>query len=283
VLEDLGMAIQYTEPYRGQSKNIERFFGFMAMEFDKSFDSYLGSNTADRTDQSRVYLGSFEGAPARPIEELPTVEETRTLFARFAEWHNTSRNHSGQGMGGRPPDAVFAENLRDRRDIPAEYQKYVWTRRAVKTVQRNGVIDGGVSYYHKEMQTIIGQRVELRVGIDDVGTGYIFNAAGEYLYDAVSEFQDSGITEENVRKVKLLRKQARKHLEKYETAINEIKKDRKTQLEELREAEAADLAGAALKVVNGEPVAIIRQPISPRLTLVQSEKPAKRKIKGIFD
>jgi transposase InsO family protein len=277
VLEDLGTTIQYTEPYRGQSKNIERFFGFCAQEFDKSFDSYLGSNTCDRHDQSKVYLGSFEGAPLRPIEELPTLEETRNLFARFEESYNSKHNHSGQGMDNRTPDVVYAENLRGRRDIPAEYQKYVWTRREIKTVQQNGVKSEGTWYYNEEMWRIIGQEVELRVSIDDIGTGYIFSLAGEYLYDTNCEFKDTGITEENVRKVKRIRKQANKHLEKYQNAINEIKKDKKTQLEELREAEAAEMAETVLKVVNGEPITNNSQRI---LTLVE---PTKKKYKTPFD
>jgi hypothetical protein len=52
------------------------------------------------------------------------------------------------------------------------------------------------------MIAIAGQQVELRVSIDDIGTADIFNLEGEYLYDAVSEFKDSGITEENARNVR---------------------------------------------------------------------------------
>jgi putative transposase len=274
VLEDLGTTIQYTEPYRGQSKNIERFFGFCATEFDKSFDSYLGSNTSDRHDQSRVYLGSFEGAPMRSISELPTLDETRSLFAEFEESYNTKHNHSGQGMDNRTPDAVFEENLRARRDIPIEYQKYVWTRREVKTVLQNGVKSDGTWYYNEQMR--IGQQVELRISIDDIGTGYIFSLAGEYMYETRCEFQDSGVTEENVRKVKRLRKQANQHLEKYQSAINEIKKDRKTQLEELREAEAAEMAETVLKVVGGEPIS------SKKEQVLKIIKP-KKKIRTMFD
>jgi transposase InsO family protein len=103
VIDDLGCVSQFAEPYHGQSKHIERAFGFFATEFDKSFENYLGSNTSDRHDESRLYAGSFDGAPARPVEELPTIEETRELFAWFAEWFNTKWRHSGQGWAKKRP------------------------------------------------------------------------------------------------------------------------------------------------------------------------------------
>ena len=286
VLEDLGMAISYTTPYHAQAKNIERLFGFIALEFDKSFESYLGSNTSDRHEQSRLYLGNWEGAAARPIEELPTLEETRLLFEKFVEWYNTQWKHSGQGMNNKTPDTVFAENLRGKRTIPAEYEKYVWTRREIKKVQQNGVKSEDNWYYNDAMIAIIGQEVELRINIDDIGEGYIFNLQGEYLFDAASDLKDSGITEENVRTVKRLRRQGKRHLEKYNNAINEIGKDKKTQLEELREAEAAALANFELKVVGGNPLSDTGKPVSKTgqaLKLVKAKKQKEKKVIGILD
>ena len=269
VIEDMGMAAFFTEPYHGQSKHIERAFGFFAAEFDKSFNSYLGSNTSDRHDESRLYVGSFDGASARPIEELPTLEETRALFAAFAEWYNTKHKHTGQGMDGKTPKQVFDENIRGRRDIPEGYSKYVWTRREVKTVQRDGVSHEGLWYYTPAMQAITGGQVELRVSIDDIGKAYVFSLTGEYLYDAASEFAGSWITEENVRNVRRLRKQAKKHLDQYQEAISKIRKDKKTELEELRDGGPgqiftgtdAPITLETKKVVGGEPLATIKRRI----------------------
>ena len=272
VIDDLGCASRFTEPYHGQSKHIERAFGFFATEFDKSFESYLGSNTSDRHDESRLYVGGFDGAPARPIGELPTIEETRELFALFAEWFNGKWKHSGQGMDKKTPEEAFEENRKSKRDLPSGFARYVWTRREVKIVQRNGIQHEGGWYYNEAMQAITGQEVELRVSIDDIGKAYIFNLAGEYLYDAVSEFADSGITEENVRNVKRLRKQAKKHLEEYQNTIHRLSKDKKTQLEELRESggelpeggeyryfPAPPIIEDTREVAGGEPLAVIKR------------------------
>jgi hypothetical protein len=137
-------------------------------------------------------------------------------------------------MDGKTPAQVFEENQKSKRGLPPGFEKYVWTRREIKTVQRDGVSHEGEWYYNPAMQAIMGQEVELRVSIDDLGQACIFSLAGEFLYEVVSEFKDSGITEENVRNVKRLRKQAKQHLEKYQNAINRLGKDKKTQLEEMR-------------------------------------------------
>jgi transposase InsO family protein len=275
VTDDLGSIVQFCTPYRGQSKPIERFFGFVSAEHDKGFKSYTGSNTADRIDELKLYWGNFNGGEKIPVEELPTIEEVRAVFAHFVEWFNSTWHHSGQGMDNRTPDTVFNENLKARRDIPEEYQKYVWTRRKILKVQRNGVSFEGEWYINKDMQLIDGREVELRVSIDDIGAGYIFDLkTGSYMYDAVcGELKDSGIKEENNRTVNRLRRAKRKHLGKYQAAIDELKKDRKTQLEELREEESRQVT---LKVVGGEDMA---SDAPAGLALVKPN----RKIKKFFD
>ncbi len=278
VIDDLGTAVHFTEPYRGQSKNIERFFGFMASEFDKEFDSYLGSNTATRPDEAKLYLGAFDGAAKRDIMELPTIEEARELVDGFMRAFAATHHHTGDGMNGRTPDEVFAENLQARRDIPEAYRKYIWTRREIKTVQRDGVKSGNDWFYNTQMQMFIGQQVELRVSIDDIGQAYIFSLEGEYLFDASSEFKDKGFTEENNRDLARKRAKAAKHLDKYKLAQKELQKDRKSKLEELRDAKAEE--PVTYEVINGGTISVPAG--GPKLALVKNEKPV-RKLKRLFD
>ncbi len=128
------------------------------------------------------------------------------------------------------------------------------------------------------MQQYIGQQVELRVSIDDIGQAYIFSLDGEYLFDAESSFKDKGLTEENNRDVRRKRAHAAKHLEKYEQALKELQKDRKTKLEELRDAKAEEQI--TYKVVNGGTISVPAN--GSQLTLIKNEK-SGRKLKGIFD
>ncbi|MDR1175362.1 MAG: Mu transposase C-terminal domain-containing protein [Treponema sp.] len=280
VTDDLGSIVQFCIPYRGQSKPIERFFGFVSAEHDKSFDGYTGSNTSDRIDALKLYWGNFNGGQKIPVEELSTKEEVRTIFARFVEWFNSGRRHGGQGMNNNTPDTVFNENRKERRDMPEEYQKYVWTRRKILKVERNGVRFEGEWYVNKDLLLLNGRQVELRVSIDDIGAGYIFDPeTGSYICDAdCGGLKDSGIKEENNRKVNLLRKGLRKNIEEIKKEMDELRKDRKTQLEELREQESRQVT---LKVVGGEDL-VVNSPAG--MTLVKTEvKPAKQKIKKFFD
>jgi hypothetical protein len=98
----------------------------------------------------------------------------------------------------------------------------------------------------------------------------IFSEEGEHHYDAeCGLLKDRGIAEENNRTVKRLHKSARKHIEKYQVAINEIGKDKKTQLEEPREVEATK--PASIKVVNGGPLHLDPPVIRAKSKLIGGE------------
>jgi putative transposase len=278
VAGDMDTIVQFCTPYRGQSKPIERFFGFVSGEHDKAYDSYTGSNTSDRIDERKLYWGNFNGKQKIPIEELPTKEEVREIFAGFARWFNSEWHHGGQGMDHKTPDIVFEENRRAKRTIPEEYQKYAWTRREIRTVQRGAVSIDNQLYYNREMQLIDGQDVEVRISIDDIGAAYIFNLkTGTYICDADTDLKDSGITEENLRNLNRLRKAQRKHIDEAEKDLNEIKKNKLTRLEELREEKGRQVT---LKVVGGDPVT---PGAAAPLALVETPEPARRKYRTIFD
>jgi hypothetical protein len=189
-------------------------------------------------------------------------------------------------MEGKTPAEVFRENAVSRRDLPAEMARYVWTRRQVGVVGRNGVRFEGFDYYNPEMRALMGngKRVELRVSIDDYRQGYVFDVEGQFLYEARPEFEDTGVTEEVIRNRNRLRKQSNKFLEKYSETIRELRRERGTNLEGLRKNAAVEEEWRAFadgiangfgtlderEVAGGEPLAAIQ----PR---------PKRKLRGLLD
>ena len=274
VLQDCKTKIHFATPYMGQSKPVERFFRTVCERFSKMQDFYVGSNTVDAPEDKKLFWGRINGRDK--IEVTYTLDQLRRDFAQFVTWFNSSWQHSGQGMDGKTPNAVFAETFDHKRELPEEYRKYIFTVREKRVIQRNGVSIDGISYYNPEMVRLIGEKVEVRRDINDIGKAAIFSLPDlVFQFDAESDvFKDRGITEENLRAVRKEQRQAREHLKDYRWD-EDIRNARKTPAQLLAEKMAADeetqvIEGflEAKKVVGGEPLAprrkrTLRLPIDP--------------------
>ena len=272
VVQDCKTDIHFATPYMGQSKPVERLFRTIIELFSKMQNFYVGSNTVDAPEYKKLFWGRINGRDK--IQVTYTLEQLRRDFAQFVTWYNSSWNHSGQGMDGKTPNAVFAETFAHKRELPEEYRKYIFTVREKRVVQRNGVSIDGISYYNPEMVRLIGEKVEVRRDINDIGKAAIFSLPDlVFQFEAESDlFKDKGITEENLRRVRKVRKQAREHLKDYRWD-KDIRNARKTPAQILAEqtaeregVQSADIE--AKKVVGGEPLAprrkrTLRLPIDP--------------------
>jgi hypothetical protein len=180
---------------------------------------------------------------------------------KFVAWFNGQWNHSGQGMDGQTPDAVFAANLEVKREMPEAMRKYVFAIRERRTVQNKGIHIDGIDYYNEELARVIGQRVEVRRDINDIGKVSIFSLPDcVYQFDAENEFfKDRGIPEENIRKLRASRKKAREHLQDYAKNAGDIRRNVKTPAELLAERTAVipPIIEDTREVAGGEPLAVI--------------------------
>lgn len=230
VLQECNTRVHFATPYRGQSKPVERFFRTVCEMFSKSREFYVGSNTKDSPESKKLYWGGINGRDK--IEVTYTLEKLREDFAQFVEWFNSSHHHTGQGMDGKTPNEVFAENFKGRRTLEARYRKYIFAAREKRMVQRNGVCVDGINYYNPKMARFIGEKVEVRRDINDIGKVAIFSLPDiVYLFDAESDFfKDRGIAEEQLRRVRGVQKKAREHIERYPRS-EEIRRAKKTPAE----------------------------------------------------
>jgi transposase InsO family protein len=272
VLHDCGTLAHFCIPYRGQSKPIERAFRTIIELFSKRMETYVGSNTATRPDEAKLYWGKINGRDK--IEVTLTLEEVRRRFAEFVEWYNNEWRHTGQGMNGRTPAQVFEENRMPRKEISDEMRRYIFTRRENRTVQKDGVSIDGIEYYNPAMVQYIGSKVEVRRDINKIGTVSIYSLPDRiYLFEAESDvLKDFGIPEENMRAQRIAQRTARTHLTKFAKEASEIRRIVKSPAE-LAAEESKNTADERL-VVNGDPIQ------APVLSIA---KTPKRKIKGIFD
>jgi transposase InsO family protein/transposase len=275
VLHDCGTMAHFCIPYRGQSKPIERAFRTDIELFEKRMETYVGSNTATRPDEAKLYWGRINGRDK--IEVELTLEEVRREYAEYAEWFNSEWKHSGQGMDGKTPNQVFEENRGPRKEIPEAMRKYIFTRREKRIVRRNGVTIDGIEYYNPQMVQYIGSEIEVRRDINKIGAVSLYLLPDRtYLFDAESDvLKDFGIPEENIRSQRTAQRTARSHLAKFAKDASDIRQAAKSPAALRAEAEAATADGRL--VAGGDPL--------PAQTsgFALAPKPAKRKIKGIFD
>ena len=271
VLHDCGSKAHFSLPYNAQSKGvIERLFGTIIELFSKERATWVGSNTSARPADTDLFWKRINGRDR--IEVTYTLEPLREDFAKFVAWYNAEWKHSGQGMGGSEPDTVFTANLETKREMPEELFKYVFATRDERTVKQKGITLDGIDYYNEEMVRLIGERVQVRRNINDIGKISIFSLPDcVWQFDAENNFlKDRGIPEENIRNLKSTKKKTRTHLKDYAKGAPEIRQMVKTPAEIYAEE--------ALKVSGGEP--LIEKAL-PAFTLVEP-KP-KKPVMGFFD
>jgi transposase InsO family protein len=235
ILQECGCKAHFATPYRGQSKPIERLFGTIIQLFSKAQNFYTGSNTVDAPEERQLYWKRINGRDR--IEVTYTLEKLREDFGRFVTWYNSSWNHTGNGMEGKTPDEAFFANLVSRREMPQELRKYIFAIRERRVVQRNGVFLDGISYYNEKLIKLIGDRVEVRRDINDIGKVAIFSLPDVvYQFDAESDmFKDTGNTEEQIRKARASQKKAKELARTGVADAEAIRKSKMTPAEILAE------------------------------------------------
>ncbi|MDR0707947.1 MAG: hypothetical protein LBF60_08770, partial [Treponema sp.] len=100
VIAEAGVKIIFAKPYHGQSKPIERLWRTVHETFDKFEETYIGSNTAARPDEARVYQRKVSKMKKEDFEKIPAIEEIKRRFGRYVDWYNNKHEHAGRGMDG---------------------------------------------------------------------------------------------------------------------------------------------------------------------------------------
>jgi hypothetical protein len=132
------------------------------------------------------------------------------------------------------------------------------------------------------MKAIIGQRVEVRRGIDDAGVVYIFSLPDKKPLFEATCLAYSGNVQEDIARLNKLKKEGDALFKKY----NKKKAEYDAEFINTPAENHALKEPVMLRVVNGEPLVVDEGKPVPHLRLVKTGEPAdkpKRKLKGIFD
>ena len=175
----LGVTVMHAQPYRPQSKSIERFFGTVAGRFSPLFETYCGRDPADKPENLPEQLARGKA---------PAVEEVAAAFADWLDGEYHHKPHAGDGMDGRTPAEAFAAELRQKRVLPAELlEELTLERTRPLIVGRNGVRWQHVTYGRNEPRLIeregkADRRVTLGIDHSNLATVRVYDAAdGKFL------------------------------------------------------------------------------------------------------
>jgi putative transposase len=213
VLESFKIETIYVEPYHGQSKNVERWFGTLAGDFSKTIPSYIGSNTALSLEEHKYRWDEIKD------RIKTTLEDVKNQFEKYVNNFNKNWKHSGNGMNLRTPDEVFQEETKDwiRISIPDDYLNFLFAKQFVSTVRRDGVHIEGIPYYSPELVAYKGKGIKVIVkrDINDISRVKVYDKNEVFICDAVNTIlTDTGSCEENIRNVKKARKDEKNLLKK---------------------------------------------------------------------
>jgi hypothetical protein len=262
-----------SKPYNAKAKPIERFWRTLHEQFDKWMLTYAGSNTADSPDEAKTYRQNIKKMKQEDFEQIPEFTAVERALNNFFEYYNNEHCHTGQGMDGKPPMQVWAENAVPKREVPAELKPYLFTYKYTRTVSKDGIPINGGLYYAPEVIQHLGSKVQIKVPLDRDDVVYVFSLTGEHLFDAVYRDDGKTVAEKNDA-VGKRRKVNREFIKSYNAGKQELDKRDFQTVSEARARENPDMIPRPeLKVVNGSPLTLDEGNPAPRLTLV------KRKIR----
>ncbi|MGB7156673.1 MAG: Mu transposase C-terminal domain-containing protein, partial [Tepidisphaeraceae bacterium] len=169
----LEIDVTHAQKYHGQSKWIERWFGFVETR-TTVWDTYCGNSTATKPEdlQEQIDRG-----------RAPTLADFAAWFDEWVNAYNAGHNHGGQGMDDQTPDQVYNANLATKRTARRELLDVLCMKRVPARVHQNGVRWGGLNYgqYEPSLQRLLDTEVFLRVDERDVTRVQVYDPADRFL------------------------------------------------------------------------------------------------------
>ncbi len=163
------------QPYHGQSKPVERFFGTLESQCIRLWPTYCGSSPAERPEGLQKRLDSGQA---------PTLEELQDAVKTWIEGHYNVGPHFGDGMEGKSPDRVFAETLVSKRALPADVIDALCLKpgKPVK-VGQNGVVWGKLRYgqHHDLLRRHMGRMVMVSGDPKDISRVIVQDLDGRFI------------------------------------------------------------------------------------------------------
>lgn len=209
IVKQLGINCIHATPYHGQAKTVERFFGIVADQFAKSFDTYCGADNKNRPEQMRI-------SDEKIKKIAPTLDEFNSYFQSWVEEYNSKPN-GGAFMDGDSPNVVYARNLKHKVKVNQDALDMMCATVNIRTVHKNGVSVWNSNYYNTKLIPYLQRKVIVRNSPENIDKVFIFDMENNYICEAaakvVTAYRDT--SESDFAEAKRQQKEVRKHIKKY--------------------------------------------------------------------
>ncbi len=209
IVKQLGINCIHATPYHGQAKTVERFFGIVADQFAKSFDTYCGADNKNRPEQMRI-------SDEKIKKIAPTLDEFISYFQSWVEEYN-NKPSGGAFMDGDSPNVVYARNLKHKVKVNQDALDMMFTTINIRTVHKNGVSVYKNHYYNDALIPYMQRKVIVRNSPENIDKVYIFDIENNYICAAPAKIVTSyrNTSEADYAVAKRSIKEVKKHIKKY--------------------------------------------------------------------
>jgi putative transposase len=210
---EMKIDVRHVWKYHGQSKPIERFFGFVETR-TCVWPTYCGNSPGERprdhTSQEDLQLQLERG-------KAPLLADFAAWFGDFLTAYHAGHEHRGDGMDGKTPDQVYAENLETRRTASRELLDLLCLKKSKPVrVTQNGVTYNGVRYGQYDLSRMIGAEVVLRVDERDATRVQVYTLDDRFVCLASANRKLPVVADaQAVREAIAEKRQDRKRLKEY--------------------------------------------------------------------
>lgn len=221
ILDRLGIKMMNARVRNGRAKAVERSFKQVADEFSRLFITYCGNRPGTRPERHKDIM--------KDDANIPLLSEVKKDLEAYIEgWYNLSAS-SGDGMNGKCPNEVYAENLIIKK-IATQEQLNELLLRSTRTqkVTRNGVhVTIGaekVWFYNTELVVdYFGKSVYIRYNPDNLSTVRVYDEDERFLIEVesfVAGGYDMDHDVETIKKVQRFEREHRKHITDFKKNVD---------------------------------------------------------------
>lgn len=247
LVHQIGIRNIYAEPFHGQAKTVERFFGTFISRFCKMMPTYTGKDAKDRPEEMRV-------SDKKLMTIAPSIEEFLFCLARFIEDYNHTPS-KGKDLDGKCPEEVYYQNLSVKREIiDRKALSLLCGTFDTRTVGKNGIRYKNRDYWNEKLLPYFKKKVIINHTSDNMDSLYIFDEDMRAVCTAEAKIRTPfrHTTEEDYKRAEKEKKAARNLVRKYKPTmeLDTMSLIAKNQLAEQAQKDAAYSPAAV------EPVAL---------------------------